>query len=266
MLEAPETDDGSFAPAGRLVRRRPGPGAAPGGGLRRGRCGRPAGRRLGAAEEEPAELTVSAAPVTPLRHRSCRVPAMDRPSDGIRFEGVPALPPGFDPNVHGSAGSGHGDRRAAPRGRPAGRERAGAGTGPVRPGGRRAGSRRRGGRGLRRGQLPVPRWIATTRRCGPGRASRPAAARHRPRIGPGARSRPLGSAPATCAGALEAYRQCEKRAPARGQGRDPFAPGLAVQGDRQHRRREPLLRPQPRRRAAADPDLRHHRRHGRWSR
>jgi tetratricopeptide (TPR) repeat protein len=26
---------------------------------------------------------------------------MDRASDGIRFEGTPALPPGFDPNLHG---------------------------------------------------------------------------------------------------------------------------------------------------------------------
>ena len=51
-------------------------------------------------------------------------------------------------------------------------------------------------------------------------------------------------------GAIAAYREADRRAPARGQGRDRQPPRLAHQGDRRRARRGPLLRPGSRRRAA----------------
>ena len=49
-------------------------------------------------------------------------------------------------------------------------------------------------------------------------------------------------------GAIAAYREADRRAPAGGQGRDREPPRLAEQGDRQHARLAALLRPGPRRR------------------
>jgi hypothetical protein len=79
-------------------------------------------------------------------------------------------------------------------------------------------------------------------------------------LAPGGRgSRPRGR----LRGALDAYRQCEKARPQGGSRGDRLAAGLAEQGDRQRRRGQPLLRPQPGRHAAAVHDLPDHRGHGR---
>ena len=66
-------------------------------------------------------------------------------------------------------------------------------------------------------------------------------------------------------GALDAYREAEKRAPAAGQGGDRVAAGLAVQGDRRQGRGGAVLRPRPRGPGDLDRDGRPGR-HGRSSR